>query len=143
MRQYTVQPFERGSCSHYREQRRGLLSKALLTLLQQVHAKLAFMSVTAIDRPLSNFSVPGNLVHADSLDAMLSEEPPRSLQDALAMLRGIAPFMPPVGLEQPWYARRPWAIMNFVSHNCSLLTSGHLSGTIYIWTTVHLDCSTL
>jgi len=57
------------------------------------------MSVTAIERPLSNFSVPGNLVHADCLDAMLSEEPPRNLQDALAMLRCIAPFMPPVGLE--------------------------------------------
>ena len=33
------------------------------------------------------------------LDAMLSEEPPRNLQDALAMLSCIAPFMPPVGLE--------------------------------------------
>ena len=99
MRQYTIQPFERGRCSRCREQHRDLLYKTLLTLLQQVHAKLAFMSVTAIERPLSNFSVPGNLVHADCLDAMLSEEPPRNLQDALAMLRCIAPFMPPVGLE--------------------------------------------
>src|SRR6266567_868875 len=88
------------------------------------------MSVTAIERPLSNFSVPGNLMHADCLDAMLS---------------GIAPFMPPVGLEQPWYARRPWAIMNFFSHNSSLfpLDKWTIVRYNYIWTDVHLNCNTL
>jgi hypothetical protein len=35
-------------------------------------------------------------MHTDSIDSMLSEELSRNLQDALTMLRCIAPFMPPV-----------------------------------------------
>jgi len=50
-------------------------------------------------------------MHADSVDAMLGEEVSRNLQNALAMLRCIAPFVPPVPLEQLRYARRPWTIV--------------------------------
>jgi len=69
------------------------------------------MGVPAIECPLPDSSVHSNLMHADSVDAMLGEEVSRNLQNALAMLRCIAPFVPPVPLEQLRYARRPWTIV--------------------------------
>src|SRR2546430_9891654 len=88
------------------------------------------MGVATIECPLSNSSSHGNLVHADSADAMLCEEAPRNLQNALAMLRRVAPFVPFMGPEQLRKARRPWAIMRFFVHCSHLLTSGQLSVTI-------------
>jgi len=38
-------------------------------------------------------------MHADRLNALLGEEAPRNLQNALAMLCGIATFMPLLPME--------------------------------------------
>src|SRR5438270_6343723 len=105
-----------------------------MALAQQVHAQLALMGVTAIQCPLSNSSDHGNLMHADSIDAMLGEEAPRDLQNALAMLRCVAPFVPLMRPEQLRDAGRPRTIMSFFVHYSHLLTSGQLSATI-----IHVD----
>src|SRR5256714_15349093 len=88
------------------------------------------MGVAAIECSLSNSSSHGNLVHAGSTDAMLCEEAPRNLQNALAMLRRVAPFVPLMGPKQLRKARRPRTIMRFFVHCSHLLTSGQLSVTI-------------
>src|SRR5437773_4094920 len=88
------------------------------------------MGVAAIECPLSNSSSHGNLVHADSAYAMLCEEAPSDLQNALAMLRRVAPFVPLMRPEQLRKARRPRTIMRFFVHCSHLLTSGQLSATI-------------
>src|SRR5947207_12125036 len=88
------------------------------------------MGIAAIECSLSNSSSHGNLVHAGSANAMLCEEAPRNLQNALAMLRRVAPFGPLMGPEQLRKTRRPRAIMRFFVHCSHLLTSGQLSGTI-------------
>jgi len=76
------------------------------------------MGVAAIECSLSNAGCHGNLVHADSADAMLGEEAPRNLQNALAMLRRVTPFVALMGPEQLREAGRPRAIMKIFVH-CS------------------------
>jgi len=71
-----------------------------MTLAQQVHAKFAFMGIASVERPLSDASGQGNLVHTYRIDAMRGKEAPRNFQNALAMLGCIAPFGAPVRLEQ-------------------------------------------
>src|SRR2546429_5797237 len=88
------------------------------------------MGIAAIECPLSNSSSHSDLVHAGSADAMLCKEAPRNLQNALAMLRRVASFVPLMGPEQLRKARRPRAIMRFFVHCSHLLTSGQLSATI-------------
>jgi hypothetical protein len=51
------------------------------------------MGVAAVERSLSDAGNPGNLVHADGINTMLGEEVLGNIQNALAMLRCIAPFM--------------------------------------------------
>src|SRR2546421_1950478 len=100
------------------------------------------MGVAPIECPLSNSGSYGNLVHADSADAMLCKEAPRNLQNALAMLRRVAPFMPLMGPEQLRKARRPRAIMRFFVHCSHLLTSGQLSATISHMDKCPYNCNT-
>jgi len=57
------------------------------------------MGLPTVQRPLPDSGSPGNLVHADSIDTMLSEETLSNLQNALPMLRCIASFMPYVRPE--------------------------------------------
>jgi len=57
------------------------------------------MGIPTVQRPLPDSGSPGNLVHADSINAVLGEETLSDFQNALAMLRCIAPFMPYVRPE--------------------------------------------
>src|SRR5436190_14460062 len=101
-----------------------------MVLAQQVHTKFALMGIAAIQRSLPDSGSHRNLVHAYSIDAILGEEVPCNLQNTLAMLRCVAPFVPPMRAEQFRYARRPRAITKFFSHCSHPLTSGQLSATI-------------
>jgi len=56
-------------------------------------------------------------MHANRLNALLGEEVPRNLQNALAMLCCIAPFVPPLPPEPFRYARRPDTLVEFFSHS--------------------------
>src|SRR6266849_2025247 len=128
--QNTLQPLKRRRCRCWRQQRRDLFHESLIVLAQQVHTEFALVGVPAIECPLPDSGGHSNLMHADSVDAMLGKEVSRNLQNALAMLRCIAPFVPPVPLEQLRYARRPWTIVGFFSHYSHPLTSGQLSATM-------------
>src|SRR2546423_1241538 len=88
------------------------------------------MSVAAIECSLSNAGCHSNLVHAGSPHAMLGEEALGSLQNALAMLRRVTPFVPLMGPEQLREARRPRAIMKIFAHCSHPLTGGQLSVTM-------------
>jgi len=75
------------------------------------------MGIPAIQRPLPNPGSQGNLMHTDRLNALLGEEVPRNLQNALAMLCGIAPFVPPGLPEQLRDGRCPGTLVECFPHS--------------------------
>jgi hypothetical protein len=88
-------------------------------LAQQIHTEFALIGIPAIQGPLPNPGSQGNLMHTDRLNALLGEEVLRNLQNAPAMLCGIASFVPPGPLEPLRDARRPDTIVEFFSHSAS------------------------
>jgi hypothetical protein len=56
-------------------------------------------------------------MHTDRLNALISEKVPRNLQNALAMLCCIAPFVPLLPPEHIRDASRPDTIVEFFSHS--------------------------
>jgi hypothetical protein len=65
-----------------------------MALVQQIHTELAFMSISPVQCPLPDPGGHSNLMHANGINALLGEEPLGNLQNTLAMLRCIAPFVP-------------------------------------------------
>jgi hypothetical protein len=56
-------------------------------------------------------------MHTDRLNTLLGEEVARNLQNAPAMLCGIAPFVPLLPAEQLRGARRPDTLVKSFSHS--------------------------
>jgi hypothetical protein len=77
------------------------------------------MAIAAIERPLPNSNGLCNLVHTYSVNTALCEEALRDLQNALAMLRRVAPFMLTMRLEPLWYTRRTRKLTSFFFHSFS------------------------
>src|SRR5260370_34888577 len=115
-----------------------------MTLAHEIHTQFAFMSVTSIERPLPNASSQCNLVHTDGINALLGEKMLRNLQNALAMLRCVASFMPQMGPEHTpfvwqmgpehtpfvWQMGPEHILMKFFHCCYPPLTSGQLSLTL-------------
>src|SRR6266849_4830093 len=116
-----------------------------MTLAHEIHTQIAFMSVTAIERPLPNASSQCNLVHTDGINALLGEKMLRNLQNAPAMLRCVAPFVPQMRSEHTplvWRRGPEHNMMKFFHRCYPPLTSGQLSVTIGMWTCVRIKCIT-
>lgn len=93
--QHALQLFKRRNSRGVRQQGCDCFSKPLIRFAEQIQTEFALIGIPAIQRPLSNPSSQGNLMHTDRLNALFGEETAGHLQNALAMLCGIASFGSP------------------------------------------------